>query len=155
MKKLIVAFSIFASCLFANEINIKYQLLDRNEFEKVVVGNSVVGMTRQSHSLYILWFKQDGLCELWKGNKIYPGKWWIEKDIDNRDIVRAFWPSYTSSEPKSLFSPENPRFGEATSIGYYRNSENGALLLVGKKFALSALLIPGCCFPCGFDVLSQ
>lgn len=133
---------------FADELLINYQLLDRIEFEKTVVGNTVVGITRPSSSLYMLHFLPDGICRLWKRNKIYEGTWWFETDSQSRDMVRAYWPNYISSDPQSLFSPKNPKFGTATAVRYYRDPQNSTSILIsGKTFACTALLIPGCAFP--------
>lgn len=148
MKKLLfflTAFLVLRIVLLADEISVDYQLMDRDLFEKVVVGNTIVGVTRQSHSLYMLYFLQNGYCELLKQNQIYQGSWWIEKDKLGRDVVRAFWPEYSSSEPKSLFSFENPRYGSATAIRYYMNAA-GALFLAGKTFQVPVILVPGCAF---------
>lgn len=142
-----LSFLLFISGIFADELSINYQLLDRAEFEKVVVGNTVVGITLHSHSLYMLYFLPEGICELWKQNNVYAGKWWIERDSQDRDFVRAFWPSYASSEPRSLFSPHNPNYGQATAIRYYRNTQNGSIFIAGTRFQASALLVPGCAFP--------
>lgn len=61
--------------IFPDEIPIHYQLIDRDSFQDIVVGNTIVGVTLQSHSLYMLHFLPDGYCELWKQNKIYAGSW--------------------------------------------------------------------------------
>lgn len=94
----------------------------------------------------MLYFLPNGYCELWKQNQIYEGEWWIETDALGRDVVRAFWPKYISSNPQSLFSLENPNYGKATSIRYYRDPKNGFLMLAGKNFQTSVLLVPGCSF---------
>lgn len=133
--------------LIAEEIPLDYQRMDREMFETTVVGNTVIGITRQSHSVYLLYFLPQGDCELWKQNQTYSGKWWIETDALGGDVVRAFWPDYTSSKVESLFSPKNPRYGTATSLRYYIHRETGALLLSSKKTFRPALLVPGCVFP--------
>lgn len=138
----LVLFLLFNSIIFADEFSINYQLIDRTEFEKLIVGNTVVGITRQSSSLYMLYFLSNGSCELWKQDKIYAGKWWFESDSEGRDLVRAFWPKYTSADPQSFFSPNNPHFGKATAVRYYRNMQNGALYIAGKKFANAVILVP-------------
>lgn len=145
-------FILIALCLcisfygYSDEIDVQYELMDRNAFQEIVVGNTIVGISLNSHSLYMLYFLPDGYCELWKQNQIYEGKWWIETDALGRDFVRAFWPTYISSKPQSLFSPENPRYGNATSVRYYRNPKSGTIMLAGKNFQASALLVPGCPF---------
>ena len=131
---------------FSNEISVNYHLMDQDEFQNVVVGNTVVGVTRQSHSLYMLYFLPNGYCELWKQNQIYLGNWWIEKDKLGRDCVRAFWPQYTSSEPDSLFSPKNPRYGTPTALKYYFDSQRRALLVAGNTLEASVIFVPGCPF---------
>ncbi len=145
-KLLCLSFSCIFTC-FSEEFSIHYQIMDQDTFQKVVVGNTIAGTTRQSHSLYMLYFLPDGDCKLWKQDEIYEGSWWIEKDEFSRDFVRAFWPEYTSSEPKSLFSPENPRYGTATSLRYYLNVKNGAVFLEGKGFLSPVILVPGSAFP--------
>lgn len=147
-------FCLFSCCIFScfsKELSIDYEIMDQNTFQKVVVGNTILGTTRQSHSLYMLYFLPDGYCKLWKQNEIYDGNWWIEKDELNRDFVRAFWPEYTSSESKSLFSPDNPRYGTATSLRYYLNVENGAIFLAGKNFLSPVILARGYAFPTSFS----
>lgn len=140
-------FLLFNSVIFTDELSINYQLVDRTEFEKLVVGNTVVGITRQSSSLYMLYFLCNGTCELWKQDKTYVGTWWFELDSQGRDLVRAFWPTYTSSDPQSLFSPDNPNYGKATALRYYRDIQSGAIIIAGKKFKASVVLVPGCAFP--------
>lgn len=81
------------------------------------------------------------------GDKIYAGSWWIEKDVLGRDFVRAHWPLYVSMEPKSLFSPKNPRYGSATSIRYYINTEYQSIIVAGQEFRAAVILVPGCAFP--------
>lgn len=144
---LIALWLVLSTQAFSNEIKVCYQLLDREAFQKTIVGNTIVGITRQSHSLYMLYFLPNGYCELWKQNKIYAGNWWIESDAQGRDLVRAFWPLYSSLEPQSLFSPENPHYGTATAIRYYYSPQNGAVFLAGKQRQASALLVSGCAFP--------
>lgn len=133
--------------IFSDEIPVRYQLMNHEMFQKTVVGNTIVGITRQSHSLYMLYFLPDGSCELWKQNQIYFGSWWLEKDKCERDCVRAFWPQYTSSERESLFSIENPHYGKATTVRYYFDLQSGAIFLAGRKFQTSVILAPGCAFP--------
>jgi hypothetical protein len=131
-----------------DSISVTYEIMDRDAFNKIVVGNTIVGITRQSHSLYMLYFASDGYCELWKQNQIYEGNWRIEKDEIGRDFVRAFWPQYSSPNQKSLFSPENPRFGTATSVWYYVDTtQPNTILLATKKFRVSLVLVPGRAFP--------
>lgn len=129
----------FQCILAADEISLNYQLMDKAMFERLVVGNTIIGITRQSHSLYMLYFLPEGKCVLWKKNETFPGNWWIEKDT----IVRAFWPSYKSSEPASLFFPQNPSYGCATALRYYFNASTGAVIVAGKKFQTSVVLAPG------------
>jgi hypothetical protein len=134
--------------LGAEEISIDYQLLNGQLLQELVVGNTVVGVTRQSQSLYMLYFLPDGYCELWKENRIYLGSWWIEKDPeDQQEYLRAFWPDYTSTQPGSLFSPQNRRYGQPTKVRYYFNPSTRALLLAGKTFQTPLVLVPGCAFP--------
>lgn len=133
--------------LSADEIPLVYQRMDREMFQNRVAGNTIIGITRQSRSLYMLYFAAQGECELWKQDQTYQGKWWIEQDSENRDVVRAFWPTYTSSEPSSLFSPQNPRYGNATALRYYLHAQTGAVLVAGKTFQTSVILAPGHVFP--------
>lgn len=127
-----------------HSISVGYELLDQASFHKNIAGNTVVGVTRQSKSLYMLYFAPDGTCELWKQDQIYNGTWWINKDEEGRDVVHAFWPNYQSTQPKSLFSPENPRYGNPTSILYYSSSQHtNALLLVTKTTQAAAIIVPG------------
>lgn len=151
LKIKIILISIFLFFIHkevsSDEISINYTLMDEEIFKNIVVGNTIVGVTRQSYSLYMLYFMFDGSCKLWKQNHIYPGKWWIEKDKLGTAHVRAFWPDYISSERDSIFSPENPKFGNATSIRYYFDSIHNSFLVAGKKFQASVILIPGDAFP--------
>lgn len=129
-------------------IPVTYQLLNKESFDKVVVGNTIVGVTRNSHSLYLLYFAPLGNCELWKQNQIYPGSWWTEKDTCGRTNVRAIWPDYQSSSPKSIFSTDNPKYGSATSVWYYVDIEQpDTLILATEKFRTPLLIIPGRSFP--------
>lgn len=131
-----------------SSISVTYQLMDGNAFQKIVVGNTIVGMTRQSQSVYMLYFLPGGSCELWKQNEVFKGSWWIENDETGRDYVRAYWPDYNSKDPKSLFSPENPRYGTATSVWYYMDAQQPDTLLVAtKKFRAPVVLVPGRAFP--------
>lgn len=132
---------------FSDEIPIHYKLMNQDTFQKIVVGNTIVGTTRQSHSLYMLYFLSDGSCELWKQSQIYTGRWWIEKDSLGKDVVRAFWPEYNSSEPKSLFSPKNPRYGTATSLRYYFDLDTSSVFIANKMVKTSVILVPGRAFP--------
>jgi hypothetical protein len=67
--------------------------------------------------------------------------------LPHRDFVRAFWPHYSSKEPKSLFSLENPCYGTATSIWYYMDIHQATnILLATKKFRTSVVLAPGRAF---------
>jgi hypothetical protein len=128
------------------EIPVSYHLMNHNMFQTIVVGNTVVGMTRQSHSVYMLYFASDGSCDLWKQNRVYLGRWWLEKDEFNRDYVRAIWPQYSSLHPQSLFSPDNPRYGTATAIWYYVDSTHSKFLVANRKFQAQVLLVPGRAF---------
>ena len=132
--------------LVAEEIPLDYQRMDRGMFETTVVGNTVIGITRQSHSVYLLYFLPEGDCELWKQNQIYTGKWWIEIDALGRDVIRALWPTILHQKQGRFFL-QNPGYGTATSLRYYIHRETGALLLSSKKTFRPALLAPGCVFP--------
>lgn len=149
MKKLyfVLCFCLFSSFLCSDHLIVDYQRMNKETFHEKIVGNTVVGITRQSRSLYMLYFLEDGSCELWKQNQIYSGQWWIDQDPKGEDLVHAFWPNYISSEPKSLFSPKNPSYGKPTSLRYYFNTSSSEILIAGKTFQTSALLIPGCAFP--------
>jgi hypothetical protein len=127
-----------------HSISVEYELLDDTAFHRTIVGNTVVGMTRQSKSLYMLYFAPDGICELWKQACVFKGHWWISKDNQDRDVVHAFWPEYRSVEPKSLFFPLNPSYGKPTSVLYYHSHLNqNALLLVTKSAQVAAMIVPG------------
>lgn len=129
--------------LTADEISLNYQLMDRVMFERLVVGNTIIGVTRQSHSLYMLYFLPEGSCVLWKKNETFAGNWWTEQEASGDTIVRAFWPTYHSSEPASLFFPQNPNYGKATALHYYFNATTGGVIVAGKNFQTSVLLAPG------------
>ncbi len=144
----------FVYCSFANAdfnqdtIPVTYELIDRKAFGTVVVGNTVVGITRQSHSLYMVYFAPEGHCTLWKQDQVYKGTWWIEKDTRERDFVRAIWPEYTSSHAQSLFSKEHPHYGKATSVWYYTDTTvPGTLYVANKRFRAPVILVPGKAFP--------
>lgn len=139
MKTLIYLCMLSFSLFSEDQIAITYQLMDAKAFQERVVGNTVVGITRQSFSLYMLYFERDGTCILLKGNKEYQGEWWFEKEY-----VRAFWPEYQSAHPQSIFSKENPRYGNATAIQYYFDGEN--ILVANKNFTASVLLLKGKAF---------
>ena len=124
-----------------NTIPVNYRLMDQSTFQKVVVGQTIVGVTSNSKSLYLLYFAKDGSCDLWKQNLVYPGTWWIEKDELGRDFMRAFWPGYAKS------SNSNPK-DEATSIWYYVDPQQADTLIVATKNERSpVLLVPGRAFP--------
>lgn len=131
----------FAVSIFAIEIPITYHLMDRKEFETWIVDRVVIGVTRQSQSLYMLHFFANGKCELCKQNKTYAGHWWIEQDQDGQDYVRAFWPLYTSVEPNSLFSPQNPNYGKATKVRYFCDQEHHFFFITGKNFQSSIIVV--------------
>lgn len=143
----LLIFLVFFSFLCADNVSMDYQRMNKATFHEKIVGNTVIGITRQSRSLYMLHFLADGSCKLWKQNQIYSGKWWIDQDSKGEDLVHAFWPSYTSQESKSLFCPTNPSYGKPTSLRYYFNPTNGELLIAGKTFQTSVLLLSGCIFP--------
>lgn len=129
-------------------LSVGYELLDSAAFQQKVVGNTVVGITPQSKSLYMVYFAKGGVCELWKAGQIYVGKWWIDRDANGQDavsdVVHAFWPEYQSTQPKSLFHPENQRFGNATSVWYYASIDQpNALMLLTKSAQGVALIVPG------------
>lgn len=145
-------FCLFCSFLCADDISVNYQRMNKEIFHEKVVGNTIVGITRQSRSLYMLYFQTDGSCELWKQNQIYSGRWWIDLDPKGESIIHAFWPNYTSKEQKSLFSPQNPSYGKPTSLRYYLSSTSGEVLIAGKAFQTTALLVPGCAFPLPFHL---
>lgn len=145
---MVKAITLFLLCLplylKGSELSVEYELLDETAFRSKIVGNTVVGLTRQSNSLYQLYFALDGTCELLKQNAFYAGSWWIDKDDAGRDVVHAFWPDYQSLEAKSLFNPQNPRYGSPTSILYYMaKAPATGLLLVTKSAQAAAILLPG------------
>lgn len=43
---------VLSFSLAADEISICYQLMDQEMFQRRVVGNTIIGLTRQSRSLY-------------------------------------------------------------------------------------------------------
>lgn len=131
--------------LFGNEMHFDYQAMNKEMFENKVVGHTIVGITRQSHSLYMLYFTPEGTCELWKGGFIYAGECWIDNESD-QFFVHAFWPQYVSSEPNSLFCLQNALYGKPTSLRYYVHVQTGALLVAGKKFVAPVILAPGRAF---------
>jgi|GEM_PF-1946041 len=146
IASLSICFFLSLFC-FSEDISLRYERMNEDTFQKVIVGNTLVGRTSQSHSLYMLYFTVEGECELWKKSQIYLGHWWIEKDKLGQDIVRAFWPSYHSSEADSLFSPMNPRYGTATSVRYYFDPHSRSVFLANSRMYTSAVLIPGRAFP--------
>lgn len=142
----ILAIFLSSLSLYSEEtaISINYELLDNDAFHRTIVGNTVVGVTRQSKSVYMLYFAPEGICQLWKQSQIFEGSWWIDKDEKGRSVVHAFWPTYRSTQPKSLFSTENPRYGTPTSVLYYHSPQNkNALLLVTKSAQAAATVVPG------------
>ncbi len=147
LRKLCLCLCLLSQFLCADDISLLFQRMDKEAFQEKVVGNTVVGITRHSQSLYMLYFLEDGSCELWKQNQNYSGHWWIDQDPDGTDLVHAFWPNYISQHSKSLFSPENPSYGKPTSERYYFNLASGQILIAGKSFQTPALLVPGCAFP--------
>lgn len=143
-------FANFAAGLPVNQdaIQVNYHLMTGHDFQEIVVGNTVLGVTRHSHSLYMVFFEAEGTCELWKQNQVYQGHWWIEKDEQNRDFIRAYWPQYNSFDPKSIFYPDNPDYGSATAVWYYVDpSCPDTLLLAKKSFRAPITLVPGRAFP--------
>jgi hypothetical protein len=138
---------LFSSFTFSDSLLVDYQRMNRVLFQKEIVGNTIIGITRQSQSLYMLYFQADGSCELWKQNQKYCGRWWIDEDREGKDLIHAFWPAYISLEPKSLFFPQNPSYGKPTSLRYYFNPATRGVFVRGKAFQTPVLLAPGCAFP--------
>lgn len=121
-----------------NTIPVHYHLMDQGTFQRLVVGNTIVGVTSRSKSLYLLYFAKDGYCELWKQYQVYAGNWWVEKDELGRDFMRAFWPEYSSYDKTHT----------ATSAWYYVDTKQPDTLLVATKTDRSpVLLVPGRAFP--------
>ncbi len=130
--------------LYLQAKSLEYELLDEAGFRSMIAGNTVVGVTRQSNSLYKLYFAHDGTCELFKQNALYKGLWWTSKDESGDDIIHAYWPEYTSQDERSLFNSQHPRYGSPTSVRYYIAKEAPyGLLLVTKSIQVHALLVPG------------
>ena len=146
---------LICSFLCADDHRVDYQRMNKEMFREVIVGNTILGITRQSKSLYMLHFRADGSCALWKQNQIYCGHWWIDQDQKGGDVVHAFWPGYVSSEPKSLFSPKNPAFGKPTTLRYYYNQTSGGVFVAGKAFQAPVLLAPGCAFPTRVEFMTE
>lgn len=133
---LISSFSLMAANAPVNQddIPVNYRLMDESTFQKLVSGNSIVGVTGTSKSLYILHFGKDGTCDMWKKNKVYAGSWWTEKDELGRDFVRAIWPDYSNADPSAAW--------------YYVDSKQADTLLVATKTDRSpVLVVPGRAFP--------
>jgi hypothetical protein len=66
--------------------------LSEKELQSVVSGNSMIGVTSHSHSLYELYFEPDGTLYFRKSSdnqQVYVGKWWI-----TGNIIHSQWPSY-------------------------------------------------------------
>lgn len=109
--------------------------MDQSTFKKQVVEHTVGGVSSNSKSLYLLYFASNGTCEMLKQNQIYPGTWWIEKDEQGRDFVRAFWPDYAHKQP------------EPTAAWYYFDSQQPETLLVAtKNERYPVLIMPGRAF---------
>lgn len=129
-------------------IPVNYRLMDQSTFKKLVVGNTIAGVTSRSKSLYLLYFAANGSCEMWKQNQVYPGNWWAEKDELGRDYMRAFWPGYSSSQKPAAPASAGQNNSDATSIWYYVDSKQSDTLLVATIDERSpVLLLPGRAFP--------
>ncbi len=140
--------SVYAADMNQNAIPVNFQLMDHSTFQKIVVGNTIVGVTSNSKSLYLLYFAKDGVCEMWKGDKVYPGSWWAEKDELGRDFFRAYWPEYSSGHKDSKFSSPNTGKSDATSAWYYVDSKQSDTLIVATKtYRTPVLVLPGRAFP--------
>lgn len=152
MNIILCFIGLFASLAAAPSVNqdtipVNYQLMDRKTFERLVVGNTVVGVTSNSKSLYLLYFAKDGVSEMWKQDKVYAGTWWIEKDELGRDFMRAIWPEYSSSQKQSKFSSSS-QSGDATAAWYYVDPKQADTLLVATEtYRTPVLLLPGRSFP--------
>jgi hypothetical protein len=90
--------------------------MNKTIFNKLIVGNTVIGITRFSKSPYMLYFSEDGQCDMWKEDRIYEGKWWYNEE---KQTVHARWPNYVSKMIESQFYPNNPLNKEPTSVVYY------------------------------------
>lgn len=146
IKILLLAISV-SFRLIADDISLDYQLMNRQMFESTVVSNTIIGITPNSHNLYMLYFLPKGLCELWIKDQVFSGKWWSETDLEGKDCVRAFWPEYTSPAPTSLFFPQSPKYGNATSVRYYINPKTKGIIIAGKKKLTHAVIASGNVFP--------
>jgi len=152
---IILTFYLFCSFLCADDFTVSYQNMNKEMFHEVVVGNTICGITRQSKSLYMLYFNADGSCTLWKQNQAYAGHWWIDQDPKKGTVVHAFWPTYISSESKSIFSPNNPRYGNPTSLRYCFDPASKGIFVLGKAFQAPVLLAPGCALPSEINKLHK
>lgn len=146
MRLFILLLTLTATCQAVpqNAVDVRYTLLDKTAFENAIVGNTVVGSTPFGKNLYMIYFAPDNTCELAAKGNIYVGTWSTDVTSDGTPCVRAFWPEYTSTNSKSLFNPENPKFGSSTSVIYYQSQEYPqALLLVTKTSKYGAIVVPG------------
>lgn len=116
----------------SDRMSINYQIMSADIFHQMVAGNTVIGKTPNTSSLYMLYFGLDGECRLWKQKKIFEGNWWIEQDELGRDFVRAYWPEHYRS---------------ATRVWYYYCPEQPEMMLLRTKTLQEpVLLMPGCPF---------
>lgn len=66
----------------------------------LVRGNSIIGHTMHSHSLYELYFERNGIIIFRKANdnqQLYIGKWWTK---DN--TIFSTWPTYKKNQINQL-----------------------------------------------------
>lgn len=97
----------------------KLQPITSKEFERTFVGNSIVGVTANTESLYEIYFNPNGDCIFRKGNnklQTYTGKCW-----SNEDIIYSYWPSYKENVNKLKYY----KIDEVTYAGYNENDACG------------------------------
>ncbi len=73
-------------------ISMNEKPLTGEQIKKLVSGNSMVGVTHHSKSLYELYFDPNGEVIFRKGNdnkQVHKGKWWVKDDM-----IFSTWPTY-------------------------------------------------------------
>ena len=86
---LIIIFLLLIAC---NSYAFDRKPLSEQKLKKLVVGNTLIGLTCHSKSIYVLYFYPDGRLYFQKNvnpKQTYVGKWWVKGDR-----IYSNWPTY-------------------------------------------------------------
>lgn len=140
--RLFFIFSLVAICAFSHIQAIPQKLeaylkstepLKHEELIKLVSGNSIIGSTDHSHSIYELYFDPSGPLYFRKNRsnkEVYVGKWWVKEG----DIY-SHWPTYKKTTNQLRFYP----IDDNAYFLYNVNNSSGPKDTFGEPF----LVFPG------------